>query len=120
MPGSGAPANPPDHSGLPGSPIPVDPGPGAGGQPPQGHEPPPGVVVEGVAGLVGGQVGPVQGPLGPPAGGLAAAGGGPPGAGGARTPRQRPGDLVAPGVFDPDPPVLDHVDPPEPGLASAP
>src|SRR5215217_4148865 len=79
MPGSGAPANPPAQSGREGSPpdgspIPVDPGPGPGGQAPQGHEAPPGVVVEGVAGGVGGQVGPVQGPLGPPAGGLAAPG----------------------------------------------
>src|SRR5215208_971511 len=74
MPGSGAPANPPAHSGGDFSPIPVDPGPGAGGQAPQGHEAPPGVVIEGVAGGVGGQVGPVQGPLGPPAGGLAAPG----------------------------------------------
>src|SRR4029450_8627877 len=75
IPGGGAPANPPAHNGRDegSSPIRVDPGPGAGGQPPQGHEPPPGVVVEGVPGLVGGQVGPVQGPLGPPGGGLRAA-----------------------------------------------
>src|SRR6266705_1515442 len=93
MSGWGGAAKPPAHNGppgagaaAPGSPAGgepgragslstgVDPRPGPGGQAPQGDEPAPGVVVEGVAALVGGQVGPVQRPLGPAPGDLAAAG----------------------------------------------
>ena len=59
MPGSGAPANPPPTAAQAlraqaSSPIPVDLAQVRAGQAPQGHEPSPGVVVEGVAALVGG------------------------------------------------------------------